>query len=91
VAIDPVTKLLVAIDVGEHTQAMAQCFVHHIAQMLAPDGAPLFVTDGFRAYLTALLTHYLKLCSQFHRNTWVHKSISRFLPHMCRHVNSTSP
>jgi len=58
VAIDPVTKLLVAIDVGERTQAMAQRFVHHIAQVLAPDRAPLFVTDGFRAYLTALLTHY---------------------------------
>jgi IS1 family transposase len=58
VAIDPVTKLLVAIDVGERTQAMAQRFVHHVAQVLAPDCAPLFLTDGFRAYLTALLTHY---------------------------------
>jgi len=58
VAIDPVTKLLVAIDVGERTQAMAQRFVHHVSQVLAPDGAPLFMTDGFRAYLTALLTHY---------------------------------
>jgi IS1 family transposase len=58
VAIDPVTNLLVAIDVGERTQAMAQCFVHHIVQLLAPDCAPLFVTDGFREYMTALLTHY---------------------------------
>jgi len=31
VAIDPVTKLLVAIDVGERTLAMAQRFVHHVA------------------------------------------------------------
>src|SRR5712691_11348608 len=37
---------------------MAQRFVHHIAQLLAPDCAPLFLTDGFRAYMTALLTHY---------------------------------
>ena len=58
VAIDPVTKLLVAIDVGERTLAMAQRFVHHVAQVLAPDCAPLFLTDGFRAYMTALLTHY---------------------------------
>jgi IS1 family transposase len=57
VAIDPVTKLLVAIDVGARTQAMAQRFVHHVTQMRAPDCAPLLVTDGFRAYLTALLTH----------------------------------
>jgi hypothetical protein len=26
--------------------------------MLAPDCAPLFLTDGFREYMTALLTHY---------------------------------
>ena len=58
VALDPVTKLLVAIDVGERTQAMAQRFVHHVAQVLAPDCAPLFLTDGFREYMTALLTHY---------------------------------
>jgi IS1 family transposase len=58
VAIDPVTKLLVTIDVGERTQAMAQRFVHHVAQVLAPDCAPLFLTDGFREYMTALLTHY---------------------------------
>jgi hypothetical protein len=58
VAIDPVTKLLVAIDVGERTRAMAQRFVHHVTQVLAPDCAPLCVTDGFREYPTALLTHY---------------------------------
>src|SRR5262252_1046156 len=58
VAIDPVTKLLVALDVGERTLAMAQRFVHHVAQVLAPDCVTLFVTDGFREYLTALLTHY---------------------------------
>jgi IS1 family transposase len=58
VALDPVTKLLVAIDVGERTLAMAQRVVHQVAQVLAPDCAPLFLTDGFREYLTALLTHY---------------------------------
>jgi hypothetical protein len=29
-----------------------------VAQVLAPDCAPLFLTDGFREYLTALLSHY---------------------------------
>jgi IS1 family transposase len=58
VAMDPESKLLLAIDVGERTLAMAQRFVHHVAQVLAPDCAPLFLTDGFREYLTALLTHY---------------------------------
>ena len=58
VAIDPESKLLLAIDVGDRTLAMAQRVVHHVAQVLAPDCAPLFLTDGFREYLTALLTHY---------------------------------
>jgi IS1 family transposase len=58
VAMDPESKLLLAIDVGERTLAMAQRFVHYVTQVLAPDCAPLFLTDGFREYLTALLTHY---------------------------------
>jgi IS1 family transposase len=58
VAMDPESKLLLTIDVGERTLAMAQRVVHHIAQVLAPDCAPLFLTDGFREYLTAWLTHY---------------------------------
>jgi IS1 family transposase len=58
VAVDPESKLLLAIDVGNRTLAMAQRFVHHVAQVLAPDCAPLFLTDGFREYMTALLTHY---------------------------------
>src|SRR5262249_50461937 len=58
VAMDPESKLLLAIDVGERTLALAQRVIHHVVQALAPDYAPLFLTDGFRAYLTALLTHY---------------------------------
>src|SRR2546426_442943 len=58
VAMGPESKLLLAIDVGERTRAMAQRVVHHVAQVLAPDCAPLFLTDGFREYMTALLTHY---------------------------------
>jgi IS1 family transposase len=58
VALDPESKLVLAIDVGDRTLAMAQRLVHHVAQVLAPDCAPLFLTDGFREYLTALLTHY---------------------------------
>ena len=56
-AIDPVTKLLLTIDVGDRTLAMAQGFVHQVVQMLAPGCVPLFLTDGFKEYTTALLTH----------------------------------
>jgi hypothetical protein len=38
--------------------AMAQRVVHHLVQMLAPDCVPLFVTDGFKDYALARLTHY---------------------------------
>jgi hypothetical protein len=58
VAMDPESKLLLAIDVGDRTLAMAQLLVHHVAQVVAPDCTPLFLTDGFREYMTALLTHY---------------------------------
>src|SRR5439155_18840305 len=61
VAVDPESKLLLAIDVGNRTLAMAQSVVHHDTQDLAPNGAPLFLTDGFREYLTALLTYYGEL------------------------------
>jgi len=57
-AIDPVTKLLLTLDVGERTLAMAQRVVHQVVQVLAPDCVPLFLTDGFKEYATALLTHY---------------------------------
>src|SRR5213594_4097535 len=58
VAIDPVTKLLLTIDVGDRTLAMAQRVVHQVVQVLPPGGVPLFLTDGFKEYATALLTHY---------------------------------
>jgi hypothetical protein len=58
VALDPVTKLLLAIEVGERTLALAQCLVQQVVQVLAPECVPLFLTDGFKQYLTAVLTHY---------------------------------
>jgi len=57
-AIDPVTKLLLTIDIGDRTLAMAQRVVHQVVQVLAPGCVPLFLTDGFKAYTTALLTHF---------------------------------
>ena len=58
VAMDPVRKLILAVDVRDRTLAMAQRLVHQVPQVLAPHCAPLFLTDGFREYLTALVTHY---------------------------------
>jgi IS1 family transposase/transposase-like protein len=58
VAMDPVCKLILAVDVGDRTLAMAQRLVHQVTQVLAPDCVPLFLTDGFREYLMALVGHY---------------------------------
>src|SRR3989440_1769841 len=56
-ALDPVTKLLLTLDVGDRTLAIAQRVVHQVVQVLAPSCVPLFLTDGFKEYTTELLTH----------------------------------
>jgi len=63
VAMDPVSKLLLCVDVGERTLAMAQCVVHQVAQMLTPGCVPLFLTDGHKDYFAAILAHF---------GLWVH-------------------
>src|SRR5262249_20213827 len=57
-AIDPESKCLLTIDVGERSGAMAQRVVHQVVQVLAPGCVPLFLTDGFKEYATALLAHF---------------------------------
>jgi IS1 family transposase len=57
-AMDPTSKLLVVVDVGCRTLAMAQRVVHQVTQVLAPGCVPLCVTDGLKDYGTALLTHF---------------------------------
>jgi IS1 family transposase len=57
-AMDPTSKLLVVVEVGSRTLAMAQRVVHQVIQVLAPGCVPLFLTAGFKDYATALLTHF---------------------------------
>ena len=57
-AMDPTSKLLVVVEVGSRTLAMAQRVVHQVTEVLAPGCAPLFLTDGLKDYTTALLTHF---------------------------------
>src|ERR671925_1041182 len=57
-AMDPQSKLLVVVDVGCRTLAMAQRVVHQVSKVLAPGCVPLFLTDGLKDYGTALLTHF---------------------------------
>jgi hypothetical protein len=45
---DPQSKLLVVVDVGSRTLALAQRVVHQVTEVLAPGCVPLFLTDGLR-------------------------------------------
>jgi IS1 family transposase len=57
-AIDPASKLLLAIAIGPRTLAMAQRIVPQVAQVWAPDALPLFLTDGSKDDLPAILGHF---------------------------------
>jgi len=57
-AMEPRSKLLVVVDVGSRTLALAQRVVHQVRRVLAPGCVPLFLTDGLKDYGTALLTHF---------------------------------
>jgi IS1 family transposase len=57
-AMDPQSKLLVVVEVGSRTLAMAQRVVHQVTAVVAPGCVPLFLTDGLKDYATALLTHF---------------------------------
>src|SRR5262252_3793315 len=57
-ALDPQSKLLLAITIGPRTQAMAQQVLHQVVRCLAPDCVPLFLSDGFKGYLPAILAHF---------------------------------
>jgi IS1 family transposase len=56
-AIDPESKLLLVMDVGPRTLAMAQRVVHRVSGVVAPGCLPLFLTDGLKEYGTAVLRH----------------------------------
>jgi IS1 family transposase len=57
-AVDPVSKLLLAIAVGPRTVEMAQWVVHQVASVLAPGCVPAWFSDGFTGYLPAIVGHF---------------------------------
>ncbi len=61
--LDPVSKLLLAIAVGPRTGEMAQRVVHQVAQRVASTCMPLWLSDGFKGYLPAILGH----CGMWHQ------------------------
>jgi IS1 family transposase len=57
-AMDPVSKLLLVMVVGDHSLAVAQTVVHQVKRRLAVHCLPVFLTDGLAHYKLALLTHF---------------------------------
>lgn len=57
-AIDPVSKLLLATIIGDRSETSAQRLIHAVVALLAPGCAPLFLSDQWAPYATALLTHF---------------------------------
>ena len=57
-AIDPESKLLLAVEIGDRTLDVAQRLVHWVAQALAPGEVPLFETDQLVSYEKAILSHW---------------------------------
>src|SRR5262245_856955 len=62
-AIDSESKPLLAIEVGPRTLAMAQRVVHQVVQRWASTCVPLWLSDGFKGYLPAILGH----CDMWHQ------------------------
>jgi len=56
-AMEPVSNVLLAIEVGPRTLEMAQRVVHQVAQRLAPNCVPACFSDGFKGYLPAIVGH----------------------------------
>jgi hypothetical protein len=59
---------------------MAQRLVYQVIRVLAPHCAPLFLTDGFGEYLTALVTHYGRWIQPERRHDKGHQPKPRWMP-----------
>jgi IS1 family transposase/transposase-like protein len=57
-AIDPLTKILPALQLGPRTQTMAHLLIHSLRQSLASGCIPLFTSDGLNVYFYALTAHF---------------------------------
>jgi len=53
--IDPESKLWLGFLIADRSLEAAQVFIHHVCQLLAPGCVPLFLSDGYKPYATAIL------------------------------------
>jgi IS1 family transposase len=57
-AIDPVSKVIPSLHVGERTRTDAFTLLHDLKQRLNPSCVPAITTDGLRSYFYAITAHF---------------------------------
>ena len=57
-ATDPESKLWLGFLIADRSLEATQVFIHQIAQLLAPGCIPLFLSDRWKPYAIAILTHF---------------------------------
>jgi len=57
-AIDPLSKLIPALHLGDRRNEDAYTLLHHLQLSLKPGWVPLFLSDGLRSYFYALTAHF---------------------------------
>jgi IS1 family transposase len=57
-ALDPITKIIPALQLGSRKTEEGMQLVHELWQRLHPDCLPAFTTDGLSAYFYALTAHF---------------------------------
>jgi IS1 family transposase len=80
VTMDPESKGLRTITVGHRTLAMAQAVLPQLAGILAPDCLPVFLSDGYKEYLTAIVTHFGQWMQFPRRRATGHPLKPRWMP-----------
>jgi IS1 family transposase/transposase-like protein len=57
-AVDPLTKVIPALQLGQRNQAAAHALVHTLGQTLASGCVPAVTSDGLTLYFSALTAHF---------------------------------
>lgn len=57
-AIDPITKVLPSLHLGQRKNVDAMYLLHDLKIRLHPDSIPAFTTDGLRGYFYAITAHF---------------------------------
>ncbi len=75
------TRLILEVEVGERNEVLAQSLIAKTACRLSKDCYPLWVSDGWKAYIFALLLKYHRLVHQIKRTGRGRPPKPKMIPH----------